>query len=374
MARVTKLTHERLTELLDFDPATGVFVWKKTTSNRVKVGARAGVIHKPSGGRYISVDGEKFMAHLLAWFYVKGSVAEHDIRPIDGNPDNCAIGNLKEISRSELQHARGMNQNNTSGFQGVSSAPHGKWQAKVTWKNKQISLGMNFALKEDAAAVVKNAYNRLSAAKSDIDLDVVFEALRVEKRQRAVWANLLRGSDLIVWKTFVEFSADVSDIPEHRYAMAPMDASKPIGPGNYRWASDGHVISSSTDRVAYNKANREANRDHHRGRDFRKKYGIEFAEYQRMLVEQNGVCACCERPESRLTDAGDLRMLSVDHNHTTGAVRDLLCSNCNLVLGYACDDVSVLEKAILYLHKHSAPSNVVKFEPSVVGGTLGNGT
>ena len=146
------------------------------------------------------------------------------------------------------------------------------------------------------------------------------EVLRLEKRQRAVWANLQRGSDVHTWQNFREFSADVIDIPEHRYAIAPINAAMPIGNGNYQWASGGHEVKSTGNHAAYNKANREANRDHHRGRDFRKKYGIEFGDYQRMLSEQCGVCACCERPESRLTDAGDLRMLSVDHDHTTGAV------------------------------------------------------
>src|SRR5882757_2137869 len=122
MTRVTKLTHERLVELLDFDPATGAFTWKVATSNRVKVGSRAGVFHKPSGGRYIAIDGEKVMAHLLAWFYVKGEFSSKDIRPIDGLFDNCAVENLKEVDRFELQHARGKNRNNTSGFQGVSAA------------------------------------------------------------------------------------------------------------------------------------------------------------------------------------------------------------------------------------------------------------
>jgi hypothetical protein len=57
-------------------------------------------------------------------------------------------------------------------------------------------------------------------------------------------------------------------------------------------------------------------------------------------------------------------MLSVDHDHVTGAVRGLLCSNCNLVLGYACDDVTVLQKAIGYLRRHVGIDNVVPLERS----------
>lgn len=373
MTRVTNLTHERLTELLDFDPATGVFVWKIATSNRVHIGDRAGVFHKPSGGRYIAIAGEKFMAHRLAWFYVTGEWPTKEVRPIDGNADNCAFSNLKEVDRSTLQHARGLNRNNTSGFQGVSAAPHDKFQAKIAWQGNQISLGMNFALAKEASDVVQDAYARLKAANGESETEAVFEALRLEKRQRAAWAHLLRNTDPFTWKTFAEFCADVTDAPEHRYSMAPIDATKPIGPGNYLWASAGHDVKSTNNHVAYNRANREANKDYHRGRDFRKNYGIDFGAYQQMLLDQKGVCAICEKPETKMEN-GTIRLLSVDHNHTTGAVRGLLCANCNMAIGYACDDVSVLEKAIVYLQKHGAPSNVVKFEPTLVGGLMGNGT
>jgi Recombination endonuclease VII len=361
MSRVTKLTHDRLIDLLDFDPATGFFVWKKTTSNRVKVGSRAGVFHPPSGGRYVAIDGEKFMAHLLAWFYANGVFSSKDVRPIDGNFDNCAIANLKEVDRSELQHARGMNRNNTSGFQGVSAAPHDKWQAKITWRANQISLGMNFETAEEASAVVQDAYRRLKVSVSSAE---VFSILRLEKRQRAAWANLMRNGDAITWSNFEEFCADVTDAPEHRYAMAPIDATKPMSKDNYKWASEGHAKTGTPEGfLQYRRENQKANSDHIRGRRFQKEYGIDFAEYQRMLIEQNGVCAVCEKPETKM-ERGTIRHLSVDHNHTTGVVRGLLCANCNMAIGYMCDDVTVLQKAIGYLRKHSDVETVLPFEPT----------
>lgn len=369
MSRVTKLTHERLLELLDFDPATGMFVWKVATSNRVKIGSRAGVFHRASGGRYIAADGEKFMAHLLAWFYVYGEFSSKDVRPIDGSFDNCAIVNLKEVERSELQHARGMNRNNTSGFQGVSAAPHDKWQAKITWKTQQVSLGMNFALAEEAAAVVQDAYARLSEALTSEQTAAIFDALRLEKRQRAAWSHLLRNGDVFVWPTFADFCGDVVDVPEHRYSMAPVDATKPIGPENYRWASEGSVKTGAPgSHTEYARAYRKDNADHFRGRRFKKEYGIDFASYQQMLLDQKGVCAVCEKPETKM-EKGIVRQLSVDHNHATGAVRGLLCANCNMAIGYACDDVIVLQKAIGYLRKHAGVDTVVPFGVPLSFGT-----
>jgi len=85
-------------------------------------------------------------------------------------------------------------------------------------------------------------------------------------------------------------------------------------------------------------------------------YGMTLDEYQERLLKQNGVCAICEKPEIAIHH-GKVRTLSVDHDHATGAVRDLLCSYCNSLLGQAKDDRSVLLAALKYLDKHS--SNVV---------------
>ena len=50
---------------------------------------------------------------------------------------------------------------------------------------------------------------------------------------------------------------------------------------------------------------------------------------------------------------GSGRRLAVDHNHTTGKVRGLLCSNCNTLLGKAKDNVNILQAAIDYLNDFS---------------------
>lgn len=93
--------------------------------------------------------------------------------------------------------------------------------------------------------------------------------------------------------------------------------------------------------------------------ELRSKYGINLAEYTAMAIAQNGKCAICEKEETE-ERSGKLRALAVDHNHSTGAVRGLLCQSCNKMIGLACDDVTVLAKAISYLDKHSG-SNVVPF-------------
>jgi len=81
-----------------------------------------------------------------------------------------------------------------------------------------------------------------------------------------------------------------------------------------------------------------------RQRSRQKKYGVAPAEYQGLLDKQDGVCAICLRSPNTLS-----RPLAVDHDHSTGLVRGLLCSNCNTLLGLADDNPNVLERAWLYL-------------------------
>lgn len=75
--------------------------------------------------------------------------------------------------------------------------------------------------------------------------------------------------------------------------------------------------------------------------EFRQKYGIGLHQYQTILEEQNGVCYICEEK--------DFRNLAVDHDHSTGRVRRLLCTNCNTGLGKFKDDPNLLKRAAEYV-------------------------
>lgn len=82
-----------------------------------------------------------------------------------------------------------------------------------------------------------------------------------------------------------------------------------------------------------------------------KRYGITPQEYDDMYYKQLGRCKICNTHASELQDAKTF--LSVDHCHTTGQVRGLLCDSCNLGLGKFYDDINNLKKAIDYLMEHS---------------------
>jgi hypothetical protein len=71
-------------------------------------------------------------------------------------------------------------------------------------------------------------------------------------------------------------------------------------------------------------------------------YGLSMREYNRMVKEREGKCEICWKNPRRLV---------VDHCHDTGLVRGLVCDNCNSLLGFARDNISILESAILYLQE-----------------------
>lgn len=78
-------------------------------------------------------------------------------------------------------------------------------------------------------------------------------------------------------------------------------------------------------------------------------YGITTDEYQKLLDKQNGVCAICNKEEKAKSNGGYTKSLAVDHCHTTGKIRGLLCQDCNLGIGKLRDDVALIEAALNYL-------------------------
>lgn len=83
-------------------------------------------------------------------------------------------------------------------------------------------------------------------------------------------------------------------------------------------------------------------------RNLRHLYRIDVDVYEAMMAAQGGVCAICRLPERRKFK-GVVSRLAVDHCHQTGAIRGLLCSRCNMMIGMAEDTPMLLEMAKEYL-------------------------
>lgn len=76
-------------------------------------------------------------------------------------------------------------------------------------------------------------------------------------------------------------------------------------------------------------------------------YGITLKDYNKMWELQEGCCAICRKHQSEFT-----QRLHVDHCHSTGKIRSLLCFNCNTGIGQLKEDIEILKEAIKYLEKY----------------------
>jgi hypothetical protein len=78
-------------------------------------------------------------------------------------------------------------------------------------------------------------------------------------------------------------------------------------------------------------------------------YGITLEQYNEKLREQNHKCKICSTDETEVFK----QVLYVDHNHTTGQIRGLLCHSCNAGLGHFKEKEELLEIAKQYLKEYS---------------------
>ncbi len=85
-----------------------------------------------------------------------------------------------------------------------------------------------------------------------------------------------------------------------------------------------------------------------RSKNLQDKFGISADEYELLLAAQGDVCAICGQKETAKWK-GRTRYLAVDHDHSTGRVRGLLCAACNTGIGQLGDSIERLENAIAYL-------------------------
>lgn len=139
------LTQERLKELLHYDPATGIFTWRRAFRGGVRADGVAGTLIKNKARtqtyRRIYVEGRRRMAHALAWLYVYGeeaAILDH----IDRDGLNNRIDNLRICDKSQNGANSGKKRSNTSGYKGVTwSRNRGKWVAQLTVRRKQICIG-----------------------------------------------------------------------------------------------------------------------------------------------------------------------------------------------------------------------------------------
>lgn len=149
------LTQARLKELLHYDPETGIFTWIKAS--------RPGFVNKPAGfistshgiPKYlkISIDGKRYLAHRLAFFYMTGRFPDEFLDHIDGDGFNNKFPNLRECNKVQNRANVARSSANKSGYKNVSwSKAANKWW--VVFKNHGKSLSFGYFDNIDEAADV----------------------------------------------------------------------------------------------------------------------------------------------------------------------------------------------------------------------------
>jgi hypothetical protein len=110
---------EQLQQLLDYDPKTGVFLWRVTRNHLSPAGSQAGSLDS-KGYRRIKIDGFPFKAHRLAMYWATGKdPGEMQVDHANGDKDDNRISNLRLATNSQNVSNTGLKANNSSGYKGV---------------------------------------------------------------------------------------------------------------------------------------------------------------------------------------------------------------------------------------------------------------
>jgi hypothetical protein len=78
-------------------------------------------------------------------------------------------------------------------------------------------------------------------------------------------------------------------------------------------------------------------------------YGLSEDDYEKIVARQNSCCGICDKKLNTEINGKNKREAFVDHDHSTGVVRGLLCHNCNVAIGHLNDDIHLLERAIQWI-------------------------
>jgi hypothetical protein len=174
-----------------------------------------------------------------------------------------------------------------------------------------------------------------------------------------VWNAIMRyhrGNCCERWHDLWNFVADVeASRPSPIHKLVRKDDSLPYGPNNFYWREPKVTRDDAPGQAAYMRKWYAANTEKVKNTEVRRRYGISFGDYQAMFEAQNGKCAICNQPESRVDHrTKKTSMLAIDHCHKTGRVRELLCRSCNNGIGSLNDDIELVRRALAYLERHAS--------------------
>jgi len=144
-----ELTQKALKERLHYNPETGIFIRIARAGNQM-VGSKVGYTCKKDGYIRIGVNGQRYLAHRLAWLYMTGEFPSHQIDHKKHIRDDNRWSEIQEATHQENGKNTSLQTNNTSGSLGVFPRTDGKaWCASIKVNGKPLHLG-SFSTKEAA--------------------------------------------------------------------------------------------------------------------------------------------------------------------------------------------------------------------------------
>jgi Recombination endonuclease VII/HNH endonuclease len=318
--RGDKITQDRLKELVNYDPETGVFT-RRVAVHGYAVGSVMGTYFERDNSMLLQLDGRQYPMANLAWLYMYGEWPEKQLLKLDGDGRNLVISNLAipltgkrgEITQERLKAIMDYDAN-TGAF---------VWKIRPA---KNIPIGSRVGKNTKA-----NGYLYCSVDGVDYTM------------QRLAW--------LYVYGEFPKTQLRFKDGNQLNVAIGNLFES----------------LSEFASRAEQDKHWRQRNPEKIRGITLKRDFGISIGTYEQMLDVQGGVCACCKKPETQMRN-GKLKWLAVDHCHDVLIVRGLLCSSCNMAIGLMGDDPDRLRAAADYLERSRALSpddpSVIKLMPT----------
>jgi hypothetical protein len=153
------MNQQTLKEILDYNPETGVFIWRvNRCNNKIKTGDPAGSVISSGDVKHeyfivrIGIDGVQYNAHRLAFLYMTGEIPEF-VDHKDLNSLNNKWDNLRASTISQNNRNKKAKKGSKSGFKGVSFLKNNlktPWKANIYIDGKSVYLGQ-FSVVEDAA-------------------------------------------------------------------------------------------------------------------------------------------------------------------------------------------------------------------------------
>jgi hypothetical protein len=174
------------------------------------------------------------------------------------------------------------------------------------------------------------------------------------------WKSMTRNSGGGVdsrWSDFWLFVQDVGQCPSDQHRLYRIENSKRWSKDNYQWRKNISDERDAADRLShaeYQRAYIMKRPDVLKRAHLKKHYGLMLERFNEMRAAQGDVCAiCCKGEFAKHAVTGEPRALAVDHDHSSGQIRGLLCTNCNKGVGCFRDDPALLRAAIAYLESHA---------------------